>query len=113
MEIPTSVQDISPEEPLPTIDLDPPSMEMSPPWDFNQSRESSMPPHPTLYQLNSELTQSTKQNEVYVKLISQLQEENKELRLQIKNMEDLHKIVSLSQRNKKEMCSLLKVQARI
>ena len=37
-----------------------------------------------------------KQNEEYVKLISDLQEENKDLWLQIKNMEDLHKTVSLS-----------------
>ena len=56
MEIPTSVQDISPENPLPTIDLDPPSIEMSPPWDFKQSPEPSMPPQPTLDQLTYELT---------------------------------------------------------
>ena len=53
-----------------------------------------------------------KKNEGYVKLISMLQKENKEFRLQIKNMEDLHKTVSLSQRDRKSRCALLKAQAR-
>ena len=55
---------------------------------------------PTLDQLNSNLTQSMKQNEAHVKLISELREENRELRLQIKNMEDLHKTISISQRDR-------------
>ena len=38
-----------------------------------------------------------KQNEAHVNLISELREENRELRLQIKNMEDLHETVSVSQ----------------
>ena len=112
MEILASVQNITPENPLPTIDLDQPSIEMSPPRDFNQSLEPCTPPQPTLDQLNSELTQSTKQNEAHVKLISELREENKELRLQIKNMEDLHKTVSILQRDLQAMHALLKAQAR-
>ena len=98
MDIPTFDQDINPEEPLPIVDLHPPSMEISPPQDSNQSLEPSMPLQPTLDQLTSDLTQSTKQNEGYVNLISELQEEHKELWLQIKSMEELHKTVSLSQR---------------
>ena len=79
MDILASDQDIKPEEPIPTIDLDPPSMEMSPPRDFNQSPDPSTPPPPTLNQLTFELTQSTKQNEAHVKLISELHEEKREL----------------------------------
>ena len=108
MDIPASIQDISPEDPLPTVDLDLPSTEISPPRDFNQSPEPFTPPQPTLDQLNSELTQSTKHNETHVKLISELREENRELWLQIKNMEDLHKTISLSQRNRKTRLALLK-----
>ena len=99
MDIPTSIQNINPEDPLPTVDLDSPSTEMSPPRDFNQSPEPCTPPQRTLAQLNFELTQSTKQNEAHVKLILELREENRELQLQIKNMEDLHKTVSISQRD--------------
>ena len=94
MDIPKS------EYPLPTVNLDPPSTEITPPWDFNQSPEPLTPLHPTLEQSTSELTQSAKQNEAHVKLISELHEENRELRLQIKNMEDLHKTISISQRHR-------------
>ena len=52
------------------------------------------------------------QNERYVKLISDLREENKELQLQIKNIEDLHKTVILSQRDQEARCALLKAQVR-
>ena len=108
MDIPASIQDISPLYPLPIVDLDPPSIEMSPPWDFNQSPERCTPPQPTLDQLTFELTQSMKQNEAHVKLILELREENRELRLQIKNMDDLHKTVSVSQRDRQARCALLK-----
>ena len=83
------------EDPLPTVDLDPPSIEISPPWDFNQSPEPLTPLKPSLEQLTSDLTQSVKQNEAHVKLISELHEENKELQLQIKNMEDLQKTINI------------------
>ena len=70
------------------------------------------PPHPTLEKLTYELTQSIKKNEAHVKLISELREENKEMRLQIKNMEDLHKTVSISQRDPKSRHDILKAHAR-
>ena len=101
MDILASDQDISPEDPLPTVNLDPPSIEISAPWDCNESPEPCTPLQPTLSQLTSKLTQSTKQNEVHVKLISELREENKQLWIQIKNMEDLHKTIRLSQRDQK------------
>ena len=66
------------------------------------------PPHPTLEQLTSELTQSAKKNEAHVKLISELHEENRELRLQIKNMKDIHKTMSMSQRDHQVRHALLK-----
>ena len=53
-----------------------------------------------------------KQNEGHAKLISELREENRELWLQIKNMEDLHKTISLSQRDRKARHALLKAQER-
>ena len=81
MDIPASIQNIIPEDPIPIVDLDPPSTEMSPPSDFNPSPEALTPPRPTLDQLTYELTQSTKQNEAHVKLISELREENREFRL--------------------------------
>ena len=92
--------------------LDSPSTEMSPLQDFNQSPEPCTPPQPTLDQLTFELTQSMKQNEAHVNLISELREENRELRLQIKNMEELHKTVSVSQRYQQVMHALLKAQAK-
>ena len=79
---------------------------------INQSPEPSMPPQPTLDQLTHDLAQSMKQNEAHVKLIADLHEENRELRLQIKNMEDLHKTISLSQRNRQVRHALLKSQAK-
>ena len=106
MDIPAS------EHPLPTVNLDPPSTEISPPQDFNQSRKPLMPLQPTLEQLTSELTQSVKQNEAHVKLISKIHEENRELELQIKNMEDIDKTVSTSQRDRQVRHALLKAQAR-
>ena len=71
-----------------------------------------MPQQPTIDQLTYDLTQSTKKNEGYVKLISDLREENKELRLQVKNIEELHKTVSLSQRKQQERHTLLKAWAK-
>ena len=71
-----------------------------------------MPQHPTLEQLTSKLTQLGKKNEAHVKLISELCEENREPRLQIRNMGDLHKTVSISQRDWQARHSLLKAQAR-
>ena len=109
MNIPTYVQDIIIEEHIPTIYLDSALGKMSSPWNSNQSPEPSTPLQPKLYQLTSKLTQSMKQNEGYVKLIWDLWEDNKELWLHIKNMEDLHKTVSLSQRDWQERRGLLKV----
>ena len=106
--ISSSTQDISPEENIPTIDLDPPSREVIPPRDSKQSAEPSTPHQPTIEQLTQELAQSIKRNEGYVKLIAGLQEENKELWLQVKNIEELHRTISLSQRNQQERCTLLK-----
>ena len=71
-----------------------------------------MPLLPTLEQLTFDLTQSAKQNEAHVKLISELHEENKELQLQIKNMEDLHNTISISQMDQQARNSLLKAHAR-
>ena len=53
-----------------------------------------------------------KQNEGHAKLISELREENRELRLQIKNMEDLPKIVSVSHMDWQARRALLKAQAK-
>ena len=50
MDIPAYDQDISPEEHIPTVDLDPPSREMSPPRDSQQSVEPSTPLQPTIDQ---------------------------------------------------------------
>ena len=110
MDIPASIQHISPQDPLPIIDLDLPSTNMIPAWDFNQSPELCTPPQETLDQLTSNLTQSTKQNEAHVKLISELCEENRELRLQIKNMEYLPKTVSVSHMDRQARRALLKAQ---
>ena len=54
-----------------------------------------MPHQPTIDKLNQELAQSTKRNEGYFKLIVELRDENKDLRLQVKNIEELHKAVNL------------------
>ena len=53
-----------------------------------------------------------KQNEGHAKLISELREENRELRLEIKNMEDLHKTVSISQRDRQARRDILKDEAK-
>ena len=45
-------------------------------------------------------------------LISELREENKELWLQIKNMEDLHKTMSVSQRDVQVRHALIKEHVR-
>ena len=67
-----------------------------------------MPQQPTLEQLTSKLTQLGKKNEAHVKLISELHEENRELWLQIRNMEDLHMPISISQRDQQARHALLK-----
>ena len=53
-----------------------------------------------------------KQNEGHAKLISELREENRELWLQIKNMENLHKTISTSLRDQQARHALLKAQSR-
>ena len=45
-------------------------------------------------------------------MIAELRDENKELRLQVKNIEELHKAVILSQRTQQERRVLLKAQAK-
>ena len=53
-----------------------------------------------------------KHNEGYVNLISDFLEENKELWLQVKNIEELHRNVILSQRNQQERHTLFKALAK-
>ena len=77
MDIHASVQDINPEDPLPTVNLDLSSMKMSHLQDFNQSPNPCTPPQETLNQLTHNMAQSRKQNEAHVKLIADLREENR------------------------------------
>ena len=106
--ISTPVQYLNPDSQVPDADVEVSTKEENPLRDCNQSPKPCQPPQPTVEQLTSELTQSTNQNEAYVKLISELQEENKMLQLQIKTMEDIHKTISTSQRDQHERCALLK-----
>ena len=46
--VPSSTQDISPEEHIPAIDLDPPSREVSAPRDSKESANPYMPHQPTI-----------------------------------------------------------------
>ena len=87
-------------------------MEVSPPQDSQQPAEPSTSHQPTIDQLTQELAQSTKRNKGYFKLIAELQDENKELRLQVKNIEKLHKVIILSHRTQQERRTLLKSQAK-
>ena len=77
----TPIQDLGPEIKILTIDLEVPSEEMSPPQDLKHLEKPSTLHQPTIDQLTQELAQSTKQKKGYVKLIAELQDENKELRL--------------------------------
>ena len=72
--ISTPVQDLNPDSQVPNADVELSSKEENPLRDYNQSLEPCQPPQPIVEQLTFELTQSTKQNESYVKLISKLQE---------------------------------------
>ena len=97
--ISTPVQDLNPDNQVLGVDVEVMTKEEIPLRDYNQSPEPCQPWQPKVEQLTFELTQSTQQNEAHVKLISELQEENKLLRLQIKAMEDLHKTVNKTQRD--------------
>ena len=87
-DVSTPVQDLNPDSQVLDADIEMLTKEENPPRDCNQSPKPCQPLQPIVEQLTSELTQSTQQNEVHVKLISELREEKKMLQLQIKTMKD-------------------------
>ena len=70
--ISTPVQDLNLDCQVLDVDVEVSTKEENPLWDRNQSLEPCQPPHLIIDRLTSELTQSMKQNEAYVKLISYL-----------------------------------------
>ena len=85
-----------PEIQIRSVDLEIPSRELSPPPDPKKPIETFTPNQPKLDQLTQELAQSACRNEKYVKLIADLPKENKDLRMQVKAIEDLNKAINLS-----------------
>ena len=71
---------------------------MSPPQESEQHAEPSSPHQLTVDQLTQELAKSVSRNEEYVKIIASLREENKDLRLQVKTIEEMNKAINLSHR---------------
>ena len=61
--VPTPAQGMSPERQVPFVDLEIPSMELSPPLDPKQSTKPSTPCQPIVDQLTQELAQSVIRNE--------------------------------------------------
>ena len=79
--VPAPTWDMSSDRHIPSVDINPPSREMSPPQESEQPAEPSTPHQPTVDQLTQELAKSVSRNEEYVKIIASLREENKDLRL--------------------------------
>ena len=88
--VPTPAQGMKPKRQISSIDLEIPSRELSPPPDPKQPAEPSTPNQPTIGQLTQELAQSMSRNEEYAKLIAEIWQENKDLHLQVKAVEDLN-----------------------
>ena len=87
-------------------------MELSLPQDSKCPVEPSTPHQPTVDQLTQELAWSTSRNEEYVKIIDNLRQENKEMRIQVKAVEDLNKAITSSHDSRQERHIVLKTQAR-
>ena len=81
---------------IPSIDLETPSRELNLPPEFKKPKEPSTPHQPTIYQLTQELARWTSRNEEYAKIIADLRQENKKLRLQVSTVEDLNKAITTS-----------------
>ena len=109
--VPALTEDMSLDIHIPSVDIDPLSREMSPPQDFEQPVDPSTLHNPMVDQLTQELTQSVSRNEEYVNITASLQQENKDLCLEVKTIEDLNKI-NLSHRSQQERCAILKSQAQ-
>ena len=58
------------------------------------------------------MAQSASRNEEYAKLITEIWQENKDLRLQVKVVEDLNKDINSSHNNRYERRAVLKSQAK-
>ena len=92
--VPAPTWDMSPDRHIPSIDLDLPSREMSPPQESEQPAEPSTPHQLMVDQLNQDLAQLVSQNEEYAKIIASLSQENNFLRLQVKTIEQLNKDIN-------------------
>ena len=85
---------MSPEEQVPYIDLEKSSIELSPPQDSKFPIEPFTLNQQTIDRLTQELAQSTSQNKRYAEMIADLHQENKDLRLQVKIVEELDKSIN-------------------
>ena len=63
-------------------------------------------------QLTQELAKLVSWNKEYVKIIASVQEENKDLCLQFKTIEELNKAINVSHRSQQERHAILKSQAQ-
>ena len=87
---PAHIEDKAPEEHI-TYDDPKPCLKGSSPKKYTESfAKKPTPLHHTMKRLTQNIAQLKIQDEKYVKLISELREENKELRLQVKSVEDLN-----------------------
>ena len=84
------------ERQIPFVEFEIPSRELSLPLDPKQPTEPSTPNQPTIGQLTQELAELVSRNEEYAKLIGELWQQNKDLYLQVKDVEDLNKAINLS-----------------
>ena len=94
--VPAPAWNMSPEKQVPYVDLEISSEELDMPPETKQPMDSYTPNQPTVDHLTQELARSTRQNEEYTKWIAEMQQENKDLRLQVKFVKDLNKDINSS-----------------
>ena len=87
---PIHIEDKAPQEHTTSVDPKPCLKRSSPQKDPESFAEPSTPLHQTMNRLTQDIAQLKIHNEKYAELISELREENKELRLQVKSVDDLN-----------------------
>ena len=103
---------MSPERKIPSVDVETPSMELSLLPKSKQPTEPSTPHQPTIDLLTQELAWLASRNEEYTKIIADLWQDNKELRIQFRIVEDLNNAITSLHDSWQERHAVLKEQAK-
>ena len=99
---------MGPEKQVPSVDLETPPRNSSPPQDSECLAEPFTPNQQTIDRLTQELAQLTRENKKYAEMIADLHKENQDLRIQVKSVEDLNKSITSSRDSHQKRHNILK-----